>query len=311
MSDLLLVLLTPAFVFSVLRVTTPLLLAALGGLVADLSGALNLALEGSMLAAAFCAVLVGAWSGSSWWGLAAGVAAGAAVALVLGWCHLVLGADLVLAGLACNIAASGGTIFLLAAITGERGVAAGLRAEPLPALVIPGLAAIPGLGEALSGHHLLTYTAWALVPIVAWVVRDTVWGLRLRAVGESAAAAATAGVPVRRVQWQALAISGALAGLAGVNLSLGYLTFFSRDMTAGRGYIALGAILLGGRTAWGTAAGALLFGLADALGNQLQTAGLPAQLVLTLPYAATVVALVVYPLLRRAFRPGAGLMQAP
>ena len=297
MQEALKAILTFTFIASVLRITTPILLPALGGLMTDLGGSVNVALEGLMLLAAFAGPLVSNKTQSGFVGMLAGVFVAMFAAAVLAFVHLNLGADIVLAGLALNIFASGGTVFLLFKILHDKGSSSTLETKKLPFWDIPLLDRVPGVKQIISGQHVLTYAAFVLIFLVAFYLYRTKWGLRLRAVGENADAAATAGISVIRTRYSALILSGLLAGLGGVFLSMGQNGQFVRDMTAGRGFIALGAVLLGGRTPYGTALAALLFGAADALANQLKPVNALqdyAQLVSVIPNVITIVALVVY-----------------
>ena len=288
------------FVASVLRISTPLILPALGGLISELSGATNIALEGIMLVAAFTGVVVSAYTQSVWLGVIAGMLSGVLVAGFLAYFHLYLKADLFLAGIALNIMATGGTIFLLYVLTGDKGSSSTLASKAVPVVNIPIIKDIPVLGTILSGHNIFTYLAFILTWLVSVFLYRTPQGVHLRAVGESPEAAASLGIDVRRVRLGALLLSGVLASLGGLNLSMAYLTLFQREMTAGRGFIALAAVFLGGRTPWGTLIAAVLFGFFDALSNQLGSLAIPSQWVQMIPYAATVLALVVYSLRQRA-----------
>jgi simple sugar transport system permease protein len=165
---------------------------------------------------------------------------------------------------------------------------------------IPLLKDIPFFGTVLSGHNIFTYLAFILTALVSVLLYRTPLGAHLRAVGENPLAASSVGINVRRTQMTALMLSGFLASLGGLNLSMAYLTLFQREMTAGRGFIALAAVYLGGRTPLGTLIAAIIFGFADALSNQLGSLNIPSQLVQTIPYIATIVALVVYALRRQA-----------
>ncbi|HEU4797831.1 MAG TPA: ABC transporter permease, partial [bacterium] len=278
----------------VLRVTTPILLPALGGLISDLAGVINIALEGTMLLAAFVGVVVSAYTHSAWLGLAAALAAAAMFSLVLAFVHLDLKADLILAGIAMNFLASGGTVFVMYSLTGDKGTSSELASLTMPYVHVPVLQSIPVLGPILSGQNLIVYVAFLMVALVWVFLYRTVWGTHLRAVGANPDAAATAGIDVRRTRYQALVLSGLLAGLGGVHMSMGYLQLFQRDMTAGRGFIALAAVFLGGRHPVGTMFAALLFGAADALANQLGSLRIPPQYVQMIPYVVTVVALAAY-----------------
>ncbi|MCL5074544.1 MAG: ABC transporter permease [Chloroflexi bacterium] len=283
-----------AFAFSVLRITTPILLAALGGLLSELAGVINVALEGMMLTAAFVGVVISAYAQDAWLGLLAGVVSAMFMAVALAYFHLNLKADLILAGLAMNILASGATVFLLFALTHDKGFSNALKSLSLPSIKIPILAEIPILGDILSGHNVITYVAFALVAVVWVLLYRTALGVHIRAVGESPDAAASVGIDVIRIKYIALILSGLFSGIGGVNLSMGYMNFFQRDMTAGRGFIALAAVFLGDRNPIGTLLASLVFGFADALSNQLGSLKIPPQLVLMIPYLATIIALAVY-----------------
>ena len=292
-----------------LRATAPILLAALGGLVSERAGVINVGLEGLMLVAAFFGVIGSAyaphwWPGAAIWvypltGAVLGLLASLVLALVLAVVHLELGADLIVAGIGINLLAAGITVFSMVAITGDRGSTAGLASWVLPSIHVPGLAHWPLADAVLNGdggrgHHVLVYGAFFAVAGVAWLLSRTRFGLRLRAVGENPDAARSAGIAVRRLQYAALALSGVLAGLGGLYLSMGYLTLFQADMTAGRGFLALAAVLLGGRRPLGTLGASLLFGGASVAAAQLGLLNIPTQLVYMIPPLATVLAMVVF-----------------
>lgn len=288
------------FIASVLRVSTPLILPALGGLVSELAGAINISLEGIMLTSAFTGVVVSAYSQNIWIGLLAGIISGILLAALLGYFHLYLATDIILAGMALNIMATGGTIFLLYVLTGDKGNSSSLASGMVPVVNIPFIRDIPFLGTVLSGHNIFTYSAFILTALVSLLLYRTRLGVHIRAVGENPEAAASLGIPVRRVRMIAIMMSGFFASLGGLNLSMAYLTLFQREMTAGRGFIALAAVYLGGRKPWGTLIAAIIFGAADALSNQLGSLKIPSQLVQMIPYLATILALVFYALRKRA-----------
>ena len=213
-----------------LRATAPILLAALGGLVSERAGVINVGLEGLMLVAAFFGVIGSAyaphwWPGAAIWvypltGAVLGLLASLVLALVLAVVHLELGADLIVAGIGINLLAAGITVFSMVAITGDRGSTAGLASWVLPSIHVPGLVHWPLADAVLNGdgghgHHVLVYGAFFAVAGVAWLLWRTRFGLRLRAVGENLDAARSAGIAVRRLQYAALALSGVLAGLGG------------------------------------------------------------------------------------------------
>ncbi len=289
-----------AFLAAVLRVSTPLILPALGGLISELGGVINIALEGIMLVAACTGVLVSVWTQSAWLGALAGVAMGTFVALVLAFFHLNLKADLILAAIALNLLASGGTIFVVYLVTGDKSSTSRLVSGQMPFLsdFIPGVRALGEIGRLLD-QNVLTYAAFVLTAVVALFLYRTRTGMHLRAVGENPEAARSVGINVRRMQYLALVLSGVLAALGGVYLSMGYVKFFARDMTGGRGFIALAAIYLGARKPLGVLIAALVFGAAEALSIQLGNLRVPTQLVQIIPYFATLAALVIYAVVQR------------
>ncbi|MGE5590443.1 MAG: ABC transporter permease [Bacillota bacterium] len=294
MSSMLDAIFSTSFAYSVLRVTTPLLFAALGAVVSDLAGVINIGLEGMMLFGAFAGVAVSAFTGSALWGLVAAVLAGLIMSLILGYFSLKLKTDIILAGIALNLFASGGTVFLLYMVAHDKGVSTSLASKVLPQIRIPLIDSIPVLGPIFSNHNVLVYVAMIAAAAVWYYLYRTPSGLRLRAVGENPGAAESVGISVHRIQFTALAISGVLAGFGGAHLSMGYVSWFARDMTAGRGFIGLAAEALGGRTPGGTVIASLFFGVADALSNYLQSLSIPSEFIQAVPYALTVVALAVY-----------------
>lgn len=281
------------FIASVLRISTALILPALGGLITDLSGSINIALEGTMLVSAFTGVIVSGFTHNVWLGVLGGIVAGILFSALLAYFHLYLGTNIILAGTALNILASGGTVFLLFMLTGDKGSSSTLASGVVPTVNIPFIEDIPFLGTVLSGHNIFVYGAFLLTFLISKLLYSTKFGVHLRAVGEDPVAATSVGINVRRTKFISILISGFLASLGGLNLSMAYLSSFQRDMTAGRGFIALAAVYLGGRKPWGTVLAAILFGIADALSNQLGTLNIPSQLVQMIPYVITIVALVI------------------
>lgn len=287
------------FVYSALRLTTPVLFAALGSLVADRAGVINIGLEGIMLFSALTGVLGSAYSGSLFVGMLCGLVTGMFIALIMAYFSLQMKADIVLTGVAMNLVATGGTVFILYSICGDKSVSTSLSSLVFPTLEIPIIKDIPVLGDILSGHNLLTYLSLVAVIAVWFFLEKSKPGLRIRAVGENDHAAGSVGIHVRRVRYGALLLSGALASFGGMFLSMGMLTYFSKNMTAGRGYIALAAQALGNGSAVGTFFASLVFGCAEALSVSLQGVGLPPQFVQMVPYVATVLGLVLYAALRK------------
>jgi simple sugar transport system permease protein len=291
--------LSAAFVAAVIRTTTPVLFASLGGLLSDLVGSLNVALEGMMLIGALTAVIVSAYA--PWYvGVLAGLAVGGLLGALMALFHLRFKADVILVGFAVNIVAAGGTVTALNYATGgDKGTSINLPSKAVPSLDLSFLDAIPGIGPVLtqmfSGHSYLTWLAVFLVFAIWYFLYRTPEGLRFRAVGEYPAAAEAAGISPNRLRTYGLVASGALAGLGGAQLAMFNFVGFTRDMTAGRGFIALGAVLLGRRHPVGTAIAAVLFGAFEALSIALPgiLPRVPGEVIHTIPFVVTVLALML------------------
>ncbi len=284
-----------------IRLATPLLFAAIGGLYNERAGVINIALEGKMLLGALVAFMVAFSSGSPWLGVVAAAASGMLVALLFAYVTITLGADQIVAAVAINLMMLGftGVVFRLmkAAISGS------LSAPTFPEWAIPGLDRIPLLGPVLFRHLPLVYLAFLLVPLAHFVFYRTTWGLSIRAVGEHPRAADTLGVKVRAVRYLTVLWGGAMAAVGGAVLSIGHNSTFIENMTAGRGFIAFSAIVFGKWTPLGTMLASLLFGFADALQLRIQAGILEPlfrslgiqevayQIPVMLPYVVTLVAL--------------------
>lgn len=300
--DFLLIILT---LDATIRVSVPLILAALAGLIVERSGVIDIGLEGKMLAAAFAAATVAYLTGSAWLGLAGGVAASVLLALLHGFACITHRGNQIVSGVAINILVAGLTVLL-----GISWFALGGQTPPLTgaarfnSLSLPGADAVvevPLLGalytELLSGHNILVYLAFLCVPAVWWLVYRTRFGLRLRATGENPAAVDTAGISVVRMRYLALILCGILCGIAGSYLSTGHGAGFLRDMTAGKGFIALAAMIFGKWRPVPVLFACLLFGFLDATAIRLQgvqvplIGEMPVQLIQALPYILTVVLL--------------------
>lgn len=284
--------------FIVLRSTAPILLVTLGAVLCEKAGISNMALEGSLLWAALVGVIVSAWTQNVWLGLAAGIVASTLIAWTLGLFALKLDANAVLVGVALNLVSTGGTVFVLHALTGDKGISSSLDSKVLPFFQVPFLKDVPWLGTVLSGQNLVVYLAIAAVFVVGILLNKTVLGRRITAVGANPEAARSMGIDVVRTKFLALTASGILAGLAGCFLSMGYTSNFTSGLSAGRGYVANAAQVVAGGTAVGSIFASLLFGLTDALATFLQNIGLPPELIQALPYAVTIVGFVVVTLLR-------------
>jgi len=292
-------------VASAIRLAVPLLCACLAGLWSERSGIVDIGLEGKLIAAAFAGAAVASATGSAWAGVAAGILAALALALVHGYASISAGGNQIVSGVAINMLAAG-----LAALLGNAWYGQGGKTPPLEGaarladLVLPGAAEFrhvpiigPAYAEAVSGHAPLVYIAFAAVPATWFLLHRTRFGLRLRAVGENPAAVDTAGISVAALRYAAVCLCGALCGLGGVYLSVAQNAGFLPGMTAGKGFIALAALIFARWRAWPALGACLLFGALDAVAIRLQgivVPGLgevPVQAIQALPYALTVLLL--------------------
>ncbi|MGD0288091.1 MAG: ABC transporter permease [Candidatus Binataceae bacterium] len=280
-----------ALLASTVAMATPILLAALGELIVERSGVLNIGIEGAMLVGAFCGLAATWFSGSIVLGLLAACAAAVALNALLALLVVNFAVNQVVAGTAIDILALGLTGVFYRQWFGVTGRA--ITIAPMRPIALGPLARIPWIGSALFAQSALVYLAFALVPIVALVISRTRYGLELRAAGERPEAADALGLGVYRLRWQALMIAGVLSGLAGAYLTMAYSNTFIEGISAGRGYVALSVVIVGRWNAWGVCAAALLFGAAIALQFGLQAFGtaIPYQFFLALPYALTLVVL--------------------
>lgn len=264
----------------ILRVSTPLIFAALGGLICERSGIINIALEGLMLIGAFFAVAGTYWTGNVFAGLLIGVACAMIGSIIHAVWSISFRGNQIVVGTAVNLIAMGLTAFLVKAIWDTAGGSD--RVHSLP---------------RFWGMSILVPVAFALVPVVAFFLFKTKQGLRLQACGEHPQAAVSAGINITLYRYGAVLASGALAGLGGAYLSIGNLNYFTLEMTNGRGFIALAAVILGGWTPWGALAAALLFGSAEGIQVQGQsTPGFPisSDLLVALPYIVTLIAITLF-----------------
>jgi general nucleoside transport system permease protein len=276
-----------------LQLAAPLILAAIGGLFSYRAGIFNIALEGFMLTAAFFSVKGAAVFGSVWLGLLLGVASALALAGMMGLFVLFLRSDEVIVGIAINLLALGLTTYLLNS-GGSIGAGFLNLNSGLPSFSVPGLSQIPVIKEVFDNRDPLVWVSWLSIPLAAFVLRRTLFGLRLRAAGESPLSARAAGVPVTTMKFASFLISGLFCGLAGAQLSLGSVHLFSENMTSGRGIIAFAAVIFGAGAPLVVGLAALLFGFAQALAGVLQiNTSFPPQFVLMTPYVFAIVALAV------------------
>ncbi|KUO94942.1 ABC transporter permease [Ferroacidibacillus organovorans] len=279
----------PELYAATISMATPLALPAIGGTFSERTGVVNIAMEGNMLVGAFFAVMVAAATQQAWLGLLAGMLAGGILSLALAFTAIRLQSDQVIVGMALNLFASGLTAFLLNTVYGYNGTPT--NTPFLPTITIPFLSTIPFIGPILGHHDVVVYLMLLIVAGSQYVLFHTKLGLRMRAVGENPEAADTVGIHVARIRYLGVFIGGLLSGLGGVYLSIGLLNAFDVNMTNGRGYIALAAMIFGKWTPLGSFGAALLFGFATALSIALQNVGISANLVSMLPYALTIIAL--------------------
>jgi general nucleoside transport system permease protein len=274
-----------------LQLAAPLILAAIGGLFSYRAGIFNIALEGFMLTGAYFAVKGAAVFGSIWLGLMLGVFSSLVLAAVMGAFVLFMKADEVIVGIAVNLLAFGMTTYLL---NSGGSVGAGFLNldSGLPSFSVPGLSHIPVIKEVFDNRDPLVWASWFSIPVAAFVLRRTLFGMRLRAAGESPLSARAAGVPVTAMKFWSFLLSGLFCGLAGAQLSLGSVHLFSENMTSGRGIIAFAAVIFGGGAPLVVGLAGLMFGFAQALAGVLQiNTSFPPQFVLMSPYVLAVVVL--------------------
>lgn len=290
---------------STVRLATPLLLACLAGLFSERAGIFDIGLEGKMLAAAFFSAALAAMTGSVWLGLLAGIAASMALSALHGLASITFRGNQLISGVAINFLAAGLTVLIAQDWFAQGGrtpsLMGGARFEPITLPFANALSGIPFLGEIyaelISGHSILVYMAFAAVPLTWWILYRTRFGLRLRAVGENPAAVDTAGVSVVGLRYAAVAICGLLCGIAGAYLSTALQAGFVKDMSAGRGFIALAALIFAKWRPWYALWATLLFGLFGALETRTDVIEaaigikVQGQVLGALPYIMTVIIL--------------------
>ncbi|WP_298837585.1 ABC transporter permease [uncultured Roseobacter sp.] len=303
---------------STVRLATPLLLACLAGLFSERAGIFDIGLEGKMLAAAFFSAAVAALSGSVWIGLLAGISASVALSALHGLASITFRGNQLISGVAINFLAAGLTVLIAQDWFSQGGrtpsLMGGARFEPVTLPFAEALSSVPFLGpvysELISGHSILVYIAFATVPLTWWILYRTRFGLRLRAVGENPAAVDTAGVSVIGLRYAAVIICGVLCGIAGAYLSTALQAGFVKDMSAGRGFIALAALIFAKWRPWYALWATLLFGLFGALETRPDVIQavigikVQGQLLGALPYIMTVIILAGF--VGKAIPPRAG-----
>lgn len=288
--------LTTGFLVSVLaatiRLATPILFTSLGAIYGQRSGILNLGLEGTMTIGAVCAFIVAFFTNSLFLGLLGAVLGGILFSVIMAWLSVTMKANQVIAGTAMTILGVGLSAFIYRAIFGIKSLPA--QIESFQQIKIPLLSDIPIVGKIFLDHNLLIYFAFLLVVITWFVLEKTVFGLKIKAVGEHPRAADSKGINVAKVRYQSLMIEGAYAGLGGAFMSIAYMNSFTDSIITGRGFIAVAVVVFARwhptRAMWG----ALLYGLASALQIRLQAIGaeIPNQFLLMLPYVLTIIVLI-------------------
>ena len=299
MSTILNSVLTPSFLYSVIRVATPLILASLGAVITSNAGITNIGIEGVMLISALAGVFASAFGFGPWFGLLVAIVTGILCSLAIGYVSMSLKADSVLTCIAFNTMAVGGTVYFMYAVVKDKGTTLALDSGKLPNIKIPGIDSIPVIGDIISNHNIISYAAILMIFVVYVLLYKTPLGLRIRSAGKAPKALSSVGVSLIKTRYIALGISGVLGGMAGAFMSMGYVTWFSKNMTAGRGFIALAADAMGNSTPIGAALSSLLFAVAEALSYSLQVTTIPAELVQMLPYLATIIGLIAYSIKRK------------
>lgn len=279
------------FISSILRMSTPLILVGMAAVIGAKANILCVAYEGMMLFAALGGVLGSAYSHSLLIGVLCGIAAGISIAAIFAYFVLYLDAKPLLSGLALNTFANGGTLYMLYLLTGMKQNTSTLVSLKFPTIHIPVIESIPLVGDLFSGHNLMVYVAFLSVGFAWFLINKTRLGIRIQAVGKNPDAAASVGINVRKTKFIALVLSGILASFAGMYLSMGYLPYFTADMAAGRGFIAIAAQNMGVGNPILTMIFSIIFGFAMAVGNVAQSYRLPSQFASMAPYLLTIISM--------------------
>ena len=281
------------FLAATVRMATPLLIAALGLVVSERAGLMNIGVEGTMLSGAFAAFAIASFTGSYWVGMLAGIIAGGVMGMIFAVTSIHFKAPQIVIGCAINMLGSGLTAVLFRRLffDAETG---GSQVNSFPTLAIPGLSQIPVIGEMLFSHNIIVYIGILAVPALWFVMNRTSIGTRIVAVGEHPKAADSLGINVFVTRYLATLFSGLMMGMAGAYLSIAQSNSFNVDMTGGKGYIAMAVVVLGKWRCFGVLGGALLFGASNALQMTLQNMnlGIPNNLILMVPYVVTVLAVI-------------------
>ncbi|MEA4911254.1 MAG: ABC transporter permease [Oscillospiraceae bacterium] len=276
-----------------IRVLTLLVYGTMAAVINVTVGIPNIGIEGIFLSSALVAV-IGSWLTQSWvLGMLCAVAWGIGISVLFGYLVMKLQTNNILCGLAINMFASGGTVFALSAITGQKGSSISLASKVAPKFDIPLLSEIPFIKVLFTNYSLFTYLAVFVVVFVVIMIKKTPIGLKIRAVGLNPNAASSVGISVGRIRYTAFIMSGAIAGLGGAYITMGYFSSFSRDMTAGIGFMCIAACNMGGATPLGGVLAALLFAFANVLSNVMQSLQMSVDLINGFPYMITVLTLLI------------------
>ena len=298
MSEFFSTIFSTSFAFTIIRVFVPLMFAAMSAYVASLAGIANIAVEGIMLMSSLMAVLGSFWTGSAWLGLLIAVASGLLMSSLLALFTMKLGTSPILVGIALNTFSASFTIFLLYIFTQNKGTSASLASKTLPVIDIPFIKDIPIIGPIFSGHYTITYICFALIIFLAILVYKTPFGLRMRACGLDATAAKSVGIKVNRVQIIAILLSGLFAALGGAYMTTGYLSIFTKNMVAGRGWIGIAAQAMGGGSFLGVSLTTVLFAVFQAITNVFSLYNLPSELINIIPYVGVLIGIVVFSIVK-------------
>ena len=284
------------FYHSVLAVTPPILLAALGCAIAAKADMTNMGMEGIMAISSLSGVMASILLGQDhpWIELIVAMIVGGILGYLVAVFNLKLKVDIILVGIALNLIGGGGTAFFLYLLTGDRSTSNSFVSGTLPNIDIPFIKDIPFLGTVLSGQNILTYVSYILIAVLSFLLFKTKLGLRIRAVGENANACESVGISSTKTRTIALIISGVLGGMGGAFMSSVYLSYFQRGCAAGRGFIALAACSLGEANPIPVALTSLLFGLFYALSNFARSTGISSYVLNTWPYIVTIISLIIY-----------------
>lgn len=275
------------FLFVVIRTCTPILFAALAAMISTKCGVVNITIDGTMLMSALMGTLASAYTQSLFLGFLAGLLTGIVMGGFLAFFHIKMKTPSNLTGVAMNLFANGFSVFLCALLAGDKGSTSKLSSLTFPIVEIPVIKHIPFLGDVLSGHNLLTYVCFLLVIVLYFFIYRTPFGLKMRAVGENETAAKSVGEDTDKIRIISLVLAGAIAGLGGMFLSMGYVSWFTRGMTGGRGFIGVAANAIGHGNPVFVMLASLLFAVAQAISNSIQILQLPSELVMAIPYVIT------------------------